>query len=127
MIFSPGDIVRFYNPQAGKDKYHLCVIAHTDDNAAGFLFINSKPGWEGDFVVKDGEISGLPESPTGQSVVSCSQIIRMTEKRLQIFKAEKVSDFSPALARKLATHIKETPTLTDKEKKAVQAGLSKIT
>ena len=66
MKFIPGDIVHFYSGQAGKKKYHLCVLEVSEEGAAAFMYINSKDGYAADFVVTNKDIPCIPPSKTGK-------------------------------------------------------------
>ena len=126
MTFKPGDIVRFQSPTAGKLKYHLCIMTGTEQKASAFLFINSRPGYNGDFVLNDGAIPNLPKSPTGKSVISCSQLVRLRQDQLTLYRADKIGKITISVARKLHIFIEDVPTLTENERLIVLDGLSKI-
>lgn len=126
MGFSRGDIVKFYSVVAGYPKYHLCVLACLDDQAGIFLFINSDGGFAGDFVIDDDELPCLPESPTGKSVISCSQPVRATSRQLALYNAEKLGELLPVVARKLEKFVQGVQTLTRLEKRIVLEALAEI-
>jgi hypothetical protein len=126
MTFSKGEIVRFTSAQAGYPKFHLCVLECVDARAAQFLFINSGSGFAGDFVVADSEIPCIAPSPTGKSVISCSQIVRANAHQLKIFKATKVGDLPAAVARKFEAFVRNVPTLNRAERTTVLAALEMI-
>jgi hypothetical protein len=93
---------------------------------AAFLFINSQSGYAGDLVLEDGEISGLPPSPTGETVISCSQLIPASTAKLKLWKAEKVSTLSPAVAKKLQTFVKTTKALNETDRQTVLTAVAKL-
>ncbi len=80
-MFEAGDVVRFFSPTAGKTKYHLCLCVNQSGKNC-FLFLNSRTGYRGDYVLDDGAVPGLPRSQTGNTVVSFSQVIKMDEREL---------------------------------------------
>ena len=90
------------------------------------MFINSKAGFKGDFVLSDSDIPCLPRSPTGQSVISCSQIVRANARQLEIFSCTKIGDFPTGLVRKLEKFVTTVPTLTSDERKLVLDGFDKM-
>jgi len=97
-MFNVGDIVVMYAPTAGKKKYHLCVCEVNEHGVEFFLFINSGSGYAADFVVNDGSIDCLPESPTGNTVVSCSVVIRANQKQLAVYRAKKIGTLSKKIS-----------------------------
>jgi len=126
MSFSRGDIVKFYSVIAGYPKYHLCVLACLDDQAGIFLFINSDEGFAGDFVLDDDELRCLPESPTGKSVISCSQPVRANGRQLALYNAEKLGELPPGVARRLERFVQNVQTLTRIEKRIVLEALAEL-
>lgn len=126
MNFSKGDIIRCYSAIAGKEKYHLCIQESSEQYSAGFLFINSKSGYKGDLILKDKEIPCLCSSPTGNSIISCSLLIRLSLKKLKLFKAEKVGTLPISVAKELKIFTTTTDVLTEKERKIVVNGLTAI-
>ena len=92
MSFSIGEIVHFHSARAGYAKYHLCVRESSLTETACFLFFNSKDkGHKDDFILADTEVPGLPASPTGLSIISCSTIVRVNAHQLRIFSAKPVT------------------------------------
>lgn len=73
----------------------------------------------------DTELPCMPASPTGQSVISCSMIVRASQRQLRLFDAEHVGSIPIEAVRKLHAFV-ETPvtTLTRPERELVLAGLS---
>ncbi|TYB83925.1 hypothetical protein [Oceaniovalibus sp. ACAM 378] len=125
-MFKTGDVVRFFSPTAGKEKFHLC-LGHGDSGPLfAFLYLNSGSGYRGDCVLEDGQIPGLPKSPTGESVVSFSLIIRMGEDRLKKFGAEKTGEVDAHLAGELAAFAESTAVLTRAEKAFVVGALRSL-
>lgn len=126
-MFQPGDVIRFYSPSASKEKFHLCVCAATDTTACCFLFLNSGSGYRGDYVLEDGSIPGLPKSPTGETVVSFSMLIRMSNENLERFKAEKTGDLDAHIAGELLPFARKAQTLNNKDRSIVISGLEFVT
>lgn len=125
-MFDVGDIVQIYAPTAGKDKYHLCVCCANEDGVEKFLFINSGGGYDADFVMKDGEIDGLPESPTGDSVISCSMVVRHNQQQLKLYKAKKLAVIKTATAKKLISFISQSNALPSKQREEIESSLTKL-
>ncbi|MCB1528245.1 MAG: hypothetical protein KDJ45_11140 [Hyphomicrobiaceae bacterium] len=126
MMFDVGDIVQIYAPTAGKNKYHLCVCCANVDGVEKFLFINSGSGYKADFVVKDGEIDGLPKSPTGDSIISCSIVVRHNQQQLKLYKAKKLSVIKTTTAKKLILFISESNALPLRQREEIKLSLEKL-
>jgi len=120
-MYEVGDVVRFHSPIAGKEKFHLCLGCTENETIFAFLFLNSGTGYKGDCVLDDGQIVGLPTSPTGKSVVSFSLVVRMREDKLAMFGATKVGAIDAHLAGELAAFAKSTRSLTRQEQAFVVA------
>jgi hypothetical protein len=125
-MFSAGDIVRFHNPGAGKVKFHLCLGKIETSPLFAFLYLNSKSGYRGDYILEDGQIAGLPNSKTGQTIVSFSLVIRIREKQLEIFNAVKTGAIDGRLAGELAAFAQTTAVLTSSEKRLVVSALETL-
>ena len=125
-MFAVGDIVRMLALTAGKKKYHLCVCSADENGVLSFLFINSGSGYDGDFLLEGDPIECIPYSPTGESVISCSLIVRCREDRLKLFKAEKLGQLDIGTAAELLEFIKTTPVLSGAERRLLQNGLEHL-
>ena len=123
-MFAVGDIVEMFAPSASKTKYHLCVCCSDENGVDKFLFINSGVGYEGDFVLVDGQIHGLPTSKSGKSVISCSFVDRCNQRQLLLFKAKKISELDKVIAKSLAEFITNTKSLTKKDKLPLVNGIA---
>jgi hypothetical protein len=112
-MFNVGDVVRCWSDTAGKKKYHLCISL-----AGHFLFLNSpkKTSYPGDLVVSCAEIPFLPPTHTGASIVSCTLVLRFTDNDLRAMNAVRVGTVSPALLRKIARFVQDSPVLTDEQR-----------
>lgn len=118
-MFETGDVVRFFSPIAGKEKFHLCLGRDDTGNVLVFLHLNSDFGYRGDCVLNDGRIPGLPRSRTGKSVVSFSVVVRMGTERLQKFGAEKTGEIDVSVAEELLVFAKKVQVLTGLERALV--------
>ena len=125
-MFSAGDIVRFHSPGAGKVKFHLCLGNIGNSPLFAFLYLNSKVGYRGEYILQDGQIAGLPDSPTGQTIVSFSLVIRIGEKQLKLFNAVKTGAIEGQLAGELAAFAQTTGVLTSSEKRLVVSALESL-
>lgn len=125
-MFEVGDVVRFHSQIAGKEKFHICLGRTANETIFAFLFLNSKYGYEGDCVLEDGQVPGLPRSTTGQSVVSFSLLVRMREDRLQKFGAAKTGKIDAHLAGELAAFCKTVRSLTREDKAFATAALESL-
>lgn len=125
-MFEAGDVVRFHSPTAGKEKFHLCIGQGENGPLFAFLHLNSGAGYRGDCILEDGQIAGLPASPTGKTVVSFSTVVRIGEKRLEKFGAVKTGVIDGHLAGELAAFAQATRVLTAAEKKLVVSALESL-
>lgn len=125
-MFEAGDVVRFFSPTAGKEKFHLCLGRIENGIVFCFLYLNSGKGYRGDCVLEDGQIPGLPKSPTGETIVSFSAIVRMREDRLAIFGAAKTGKISAATAGDLAAFAKTVRSLNESDKRFVHSALEAL-
>ncbi len=124
-MFEVGDVVRFFSPTAGKEKFHLCLGWDDTGRRFAFLHLNSESGYRGDFVLNDGRIQGLPISRTGKSVVSFSALVRIGTERLRKFGAEKTGEIDVSIAEELLAFAREVPVLTGPERAFVVSALER--
>jgi hypothetical protein len=118
-----GDIVEIYSATVGYPKYHLCIEPENDSVAAKFLFLNSEGGYEADFVVPDDEVSCLPCSPTGETVISCSQLLRINRRQRRLFNAKVKGQLDKKVAAKLVSHVEQTAVLPAIERRLIVTAL----
>lgn len=114
-MFALGDVIRFASIEAGKTKYHLCISL--DGN---FLFINSpkSTSYPGDYLIPCSELPFLPPTPSGQSIISCTLVMKKTDSELRRCNAKKVGSVSLDVIRGLVKFVRSSPVLTDDEKDA---------
>ena len=79
-MFAIGDIVQIFSPQAGHNKYHLCIFVCTDDAASQFVYLNSSPDFEQTYVVDCARVPCLPASGTGKTAFSFALLPRYNDK-----------------------------------------------
>ena len=125
-MFKAGEVVSFFSPTAGKLKYHLCLGEFEDGPRFVFLHINSGKGFRGDCILDDGRIPGLPKSPTGETVVSFANLVRMGDERLAKFDAKGIGVIDAELAGELSAFAKTVGSLTASEKKLVLTALQSL-
>ena len=123
-MFEVGDIVEIFSPIASKKKYHLCVCGLSEVGIRQFFFLNSGDGYEAEFILEDGAIEGLPISPTGKTVISCSLIVKYNQRQLSLYKARKLSTLDKTIAADLRDFVAKSPALTRKETTRVTEALS---
>lgn len=122
-LFAPGDVVRLFSPIAGKAKFHLCICLTADGLQNYFLYVNSEGGYKGDYVMDDGVIPGLPESRTGQTVVSFTQLVRVNAEKLELFQAKKTGEVDHKVFGELIGFAKSTSALSSIDRKLILAAL----
>lgn len=125
-MYEAGDVIRFHSTIAGKEKFHLCLGRTEHEAIFAFLFLNSGFGFKGDCVLDDGQIPGLPKSPTGKSVVSFSLLVRVREDKLPVSGATKTGTIDANLAGELASFAKAVGSLTRQEKAFVVSALESL-
>ena len=120
-MFSPGDVIEFWNDVAGKTKYHLCI--HQDGS---FLFLNSPKtkAYPGDFQVPSGDITCLDAPPEGYSIVSCTHLIKRSDADLKKLKAKKLGAVDAKVLIRLIAFVEKTPVLAQEDKDAITDGLA---
>src|ERR1700724_3437738 len=76
---NPGDVVGFFNAQANKHKYHVCVCP-----TGKYLFLNSPKAkaHPGDFHVASADVP-LPPTPQGYSIISCTLLTTISEAQFK--------------------------------------------
>ena len=119
-MFNPGDIVAFHSTVAGKRKYHLCISLN-----GHFLFLNSPKArnFPGDFIIDNAELPNLPETPTGESVVSCNMVVTITKGQLRSGHARRIGTASREQLLRLLEFIENTTVLSNEDKYKVLDGL----
>lgn len=122
-MFSVGEIVQIFSPIASKKKFHVCVCCANEHGVERFLFINSGTGYDADVVVDENEIPCLPESPTGQSVISCSMIVQYSESQLKKFGAKKLGDMNIKLIKLTFEKLQVTKSLSKEERTPIVESL----
>lgn len=120
-MFSPGDVIQFWNDEAGKNKYHLCV-----NQDGSFLFLNSpkEKSYAGDFQIPCDEIKCLDPTPEDYSIVSCTHLTKRTEPQLKRLKAKKLGNVDGKVLIRLIAFVEKTPVLTQEDKDAIVDGLA---
>ena len=125
-MYEVGDVIRFHSTIAGKEKFHLCLGRTEHETIFAFLFLNSGSGYKGDCVLDDGQIPGLPKSPTGKSVVSFSLLVRVRDDKLPALGATKTGAIDAHLAGELAAFAKGVRSLTRQEQAFVISALESL-
>ena len=125
-MFNAGDIVHYHSAIAGKGKYHLCILVGCENGVHEFLFINSEHKYDGDCVFTDGDIPGLPESRTGQTIGGFSQIVRVKAEKMALWDPVVKGTVSTNVIEKLLEHARIVRTLNRKDREKVINALSDI-
>lgn len=125
-MFAVGDIVQIFAPQAGKDKYHLCIRAGDSQAADRFIYLNSDPTFDQTFVVDCVRVPCLPVSKTGKTAFSFALLPQYNTHQLELYKAKKLGELDPVLASELHVFAGKVTTLTAADRKVVLAALAAI-
>lgn len=112
-MFCTGDIVAFESNDANKRKYHLCISID-----GYYIFLNSpKPAsYPGDFIVSCTDLPGVPPTPSGKSIISCTLVMKKSDAELVKCKAKKLGSVKPSLLADLAIFVRTSPVLTEEER-----------
>lgn len=112
-MFALGDVIRFYSIEAGKNKYHLCISLD-----GHYIFLNSPKQriYPGDLIVPCKEFPFLPPTPSGDSVISCTIVMKKSNADLAEHGARKLGSVSIDLLRRVVRFVESSPVLTDEEK-----------
>lgn len=124
-MFSVGDVIELFAPQAGRDKYHLCICVN-EGAAHQFVYLNSNPDFEGTISFDCDRIPCLPRSKTGKTAFSFAYMPLYTDRQLELYKAKKLGTLDPTVAKDILAFVATVRTLTAKERRIVSAGLKVI-
>lgn len=118
-MFRAKDVIRFYNPEAGRNgkvKFHLCIGI-----GGYFFFINSpKPQkYPTDFVFECSELPFIVPTESGNSIVSCSKLLKIPNDELNRLNAKKIGEIGDGLMSKLARFVMTSPVLTEEQREEI--------
>lgn len=125
-MFEIGDIVQIFAPQAGHDKYHLCIAVGREGEAHQFLYLNSNPTFEQTHVCDCDAIPCLPASTSGKTAFSFAHLPRYNDQQLKLYKAKKLGVLDSKLAVEVYKTAEKAKTMTNAERRIVLAALEKI-
>jgi hypothetical protein len=119
-VFKTGEVVRFKSDIAGKTKYHLCISM--DDH---FIFLNSpkSKSFVGDFEIDASDIVGIPPTPEGKSIASCSIVMQFTKQDLIQYNATCVGTVKPSVLKSLLLFVENLTTIEAETKNQIIDGL----
>lgn len=115
-MFSVGDVIGFWSAEAGKTKFHLCISLD-----GHYLFVNSPKDrtFPGDMVVSCAEFPFLKPTPSGQSIISCTLVMKKTDDELRAVRAKKLGTVRKELLSQLIKFVMSCPVLTQDERDAL--------
>lgn len=125
-MLKTGDIVYCYAATVGYPKYHLCICPPDKKDAGLFLFINSEGGYEADFVLQNSDVPCIQKNDTGLTVISCSMLLRLSEKQLNVYDAKKVGELDTKFISLLKEFIENSKALTRSERQKCSELLVKL-
>lgn len=125
-MFAVGDIVRIFAPNAGHNKFHLCIEVGSDDTASKFIYLNSKQNYAGSYSVPCERVPCIDPSDTGNTVFSFTMIPRFSAAQLKSYNAKRVGALDPGLAKDLLLFVKTVKALTTSEIKLVTSALTAV-
>jgi len=118
-VFSVGEIVLFYNRDAEKPKFHLCVSVD-----GHYLFLNTSRRFYDDAFIFDCSRVPLPASETGKSSVSCSGVMRFTDHDLTKYKAKSCGKVDRNFLLDLLAFAENCPALSPADLDLILDGIS---
>jgi hypothetical protein len=124
-MFSVGDVVEIFAPQAGHKKYHICICVNAGA-AHQFLYLNSDPGFAGTLAFDCEKIPCIPASKTGKTVFTFALLPRYNDRQLKLYKAKKLGMLDPEVAKEVLVFVATVKTLNEAERAMVSAGLRAI-
>jgi hypothetical protein len=125
-MFAVGDIVRIFAPQAGHNKYQLCIFTGDDTIAFRFLYLNSNPTFIGTYVVDCDRVPCIPKSATGKTAFSFALLPRYSAKQLSLYQAVKIGELDRTLAAELHTFATTVKTINSADRSVVLTALAAI-
>lgn len=119
-LFQAGEIVHFLSLTAGKPKWHLCV------QTSCFLFLNSPKHqiYAGELVVDCAALPGVPPTPSGKSVISCTPIVRMSDRQLNTCEAKLVGRIDAFTIATLLDYVRNSRDVKGWDRSTILSGFS---
>jgi hypothetical protein len=118
-VFSPGDVIIFWSEGAQKPKFHLCVSLN-----GCYLFLNTpKKPYPGDFSIPCTELPFLEPTASGESIISCNMVIRMSDDDLRRYRAKRKGSLGVGVLHQLIVFIENTTVLSQTDKDELLDGL----
>lgn len=119
-MFRIGDVVRFRSADAGYAKYHLCV-----SNEGHFIYLNSPraKSFLGDFEIGASEITGVPPTPSGKSIISCTKVLWFSANDLRDMRAAQVGRVTRSVLKRLLFFVEDLATLPPETRDPILDGL----
>jgi hypothetical protein len=124
-MFSVGDIVEIFAPQAGHKKYHVCICVNAGA-AHQFLYLNSDPSFAGTIAFDCSRIPCLPISGSGKTVFTFAHLPRYNDRQLKLYKAKKLGVLDLSVAKEVLEFVATVKTLNSADRALVSAGLNAI-
>jgi len=104
----------------------LCIKLADEEGVAQFLYLNSDAHYEDCYAVDCARVPCISRSRTGLTAFGFGMIPRYDERRLQLFRAEKVGELSGDVAAELRPFAERVETLTRRDRATVLAALDCI-
>lgn len=119
-MFRPGDVIKCDSSHAPYPKWHLCV---SEENH--FIYLNSpkNKAYAGDFAIDASEVPFIPAHPTGQSIISCRNVMRKSRSELIASGATLEGRFSENVLESLLLFVDGNPVLAEDDQKIILDGL----
>lgn len=119
-MFEPGDVVKFYSEAAGYKKYHLCLSLD-----ACYFFMNAPRAktFPGDLIISCDDVPFLPKTESGDSIISCSVLLKFTEGELAAYGAKKVGKVGSDVLMRVLEFVENGTVLSEEDKEIVLSGL----
>lgn len=119
-MFRPGDVIKCESEHAPYPKWHLCV-----SDEGHFVYLNSPKAkaWPGDYPIDAAEVPFIPPHPSGQSIISCRNVMLKTAADLKAANATLEGRLSSAVLTELLIFVDGNPVMAEEDQEKMLNGL----
>lgn len=119
-MFRPGDVIKCDSDHAAYPKWHLCV---SDDGH--FIYLNSPKlkAYAGDYAILASDVPFIPAHVSGQSIISCRNVMKKSRADLMAAGATHKGRISPKILGDLLIFVDGNPVLSEDDQQIILNGL----
>lgn len=119
-MFRPGDVIKCQSDHAAYPKWHLCVSSE-----GHYIYLNSPKAkaYPGDFPISGAEVPFVPPHPSGQSVISCRNVMLKSRADLRNANAKLEGRVSEAVLKALLIFVDGNPVMSEEDQETILDGL----